>query len=518
VRSLVGFGESALSFGHDKKASSARSLRRSRLPMDINRQQRHLFISLVSLLTLAFLGTISLSYVVARNAIRQNIIEDELPLTGDSIYSEIQRDLIKPVFVSDQMAHNTFLLDWIADGEPQPETVFRYLAEIKQRYNAITSFYISESTRRYFTPTAIGKIVSETNPDDRWFFRVRQMQEPYEINVDTDQQNNNRLTAFINFRVTDASGKFLGVTGVGLGSDNIFKLVEDYKRKFNRDVTFYNVEGKGTIYDPATKTWAASLSDRPGIKTIAKEILNNSSIQTKLSYRDPQTGSLIHVNSRFIPELKWYLVVSQNEKDSLQPLGHVLWLNLGIGSFATLGAMGLTLWLVARHQQRLIHIAVTDKLTGIANRSSGETQFAQVHEAAKLSGGTFSVMMLDCDRFKQVNDDHGHLVGDLVIREIAQVIRQNIRSSDYLARWGGEEFVVLLPGASCNGAIAKAEIIRQAVENHVFTVDELAFHKSVSIGVAEWDGHENNDTLFARADRALLEAKQSGRNRITVAV
>lgn len=76
--------------------------------MDINRQQRRLFISLVLLLTFAFLGTTSLSYIVASNAIRRNIIEDELPLTGDSIYSEIQRDLIKPVFVSDQMAHNTF--------------------------------------------------------------------------------------------------------------------------------------------------------------------------------------------------------------------------------------------------------------------------------------------------------------------------------------------------------------------------------------------------------------------------
>lgn len=203
--------------------------------MDINRQQRRLFISLVSLLSIAFLGTTSLSYIVARNAIRRNIIEDQLPLTGDSLYSEIQRDLIKPVFVSDQMAHNTFLLDWISQGEQQPESVFRYLSEIKRRYNAVTSFYISEKTRRYFTPTEIGKTVSETNPDDRWFFRVRQMKEPYEINVDTDQQNNNRLTAFINFRVVDHAGQFLGVTGVGLGSDNIFKLVEEYKQKFNID-------------------------------------------------------------------------------------------------------------------------------------------------------------------------------------------------------------------------------------------------------------------------------------------
>jgi diguanylate cyclase (GGDEF)-like protein len=485
--------------------------------MDINRQQRRLFISLVSLLTFAFLGTTSLSYIVASHAIRQNIIEDELPLTGDSIYSEIQRDLIKPVFVSDQMAHNTFLLDWIADGEREPDATFRYLSEIKHRYNAITSFYVSERTRRYFTPTTISKTVKENIKDDHWFFRVRVMQEPYEINVESDSQNRNRVTTFINFRVVDSSGRFLGATGVGLGSDNIFKLVEEYKRKFNRDVSFFDLAGNSTLYDPVKHLRTKPLSDRPGIKTIAKDILNRSPIQTKLVYRNPTNGSLTHVNSRFIPELKWYLVVSQDEKDSLSPLNNVLLLNLAIGSLATLGALGLTLWLVSRHQQRLIHIAITDKLTGVANRSSGEAMFLQVREAAKASGATFSVMVLDCDYFKKVNDEFGHLVGDRVITEIAQLIRKNIRSSDHLARWGGEEFVVLLPNSDYRGSMMRAEAIRSEIENHVFTVNERSFRKSVSIGIAEWDRRESNDALFARADQALLQAKQSGRNRVAVA-
>jgi diguanylate cyclase (GGDEF)-like protein len=486
--------------------------------MDINRQQRRLFVSLVSLLTLAFLGTIGLSYTVASNAIRKNIIEDQLPLTGDSIYSEIQQDLIKPVFVSDQMAHNTFLRDWIIDGERNSEPVFQYLAEIRQRYDAVTSFYVSEKTRRYFTPTEVGRIVSETNPEDRWFFRVRNMKEPYEINIDSDWQNNNRITAFINFRIVDRSGRFLGVTGVGLGSDNIFKLVEEYKRKFNRDVIFYDPQGKSSIYDPATKTRAQPIHSQPGMQTIAKEILNNSTVQTKLTYQDPATGSLVHVNSRFIPELKWYLVVAQNERDSLQPLGNVLWLNLAIGSLATLGALGLTLWLVARDRQRLIHLAVTDGLTGIANRRSGESYFTKVRETATLSGETFSIMAIDCDRFKQVNDRYGHLVGDAIIREIVQEIDRHLGSNDSLIRWGGEEFVVLLPDTNCTNAVAKAEIIRQAIADRPFQVNQLTLYKSISIGVAEWDRTESNDSLFARADTALLSAKQSGRNCVIASI
>ncbi len=152
----------------------------------------------------------------------------------------------------------------------------------------------------------------------------------------------------------------------------------------------------------------------------------------------------------------------------------------------------------------------------MANRASGEAKFLQVREAAKVSGTTFSVMVLDCDYFKKVNDEYGHLVGDHVIAEIAQLIRANIRSSDHLARWGGEEFVILLPSSSYSGAMKRAEAIRAAVENHVFTVSEQSFRKSVSIGIAEWDRSESNNALFVRADQALLQAKQSGRNRVAI--
>ena len=188
---------------------------------------------------------------MARNNIRINIIENELPLTGDSIYSEIQRDLIKPVFIADQMAHNTFLRDWIARGEQDTSAVIRYLAEIKVRYNAFTTFYASEYTRRYFTANDILRQIDEK---DTWFFRVRSMKEPYEINIDRDERNGNWLTVFINFRIVDDFGRFLGVTGVSLSSDAIVNLVANYNRKFNREIAFYDMAGHNSLYDPISNS------------------------------------------------------------------------------------------------------------------------------------------------------------------------------------------------------------------------------------------------------------------------
>jgi diguanylate cyclase (GGDEF)-like protein len=481
--------------------------------VEINRQQRHLFILLILILTIAFITTISLSYIVARNNIRKSIIENELPLTGDSIYSEIQRDLIKPVFVADQMAHNTFLLDWIAAGEQDANAMIRYLAEIKARYNAFTAFFASENTRRYFTEYNISKTIDDR---DSWFFRVRSMQELYEINFDRDERHGNWLTVFINFKIVDAAGRFLGVTGVSLSSDVIMNLVNDYKHKFNREIAFYDLAGNNAFYDPSSESRPTPLQQLPGLGSLAESILNASPIQTKLSYQNAMHGSLTHVNSRFIPELKWYLVISQDEHESLKPLGHVLFLNLVIGLVATVAVLVVTLWVVARYQRRLLHVAVTDKLTGIANRSSGDAKFLQVRAASQNTGEPFSVMLIDCDRFKQVNDDYGHLVGDQVIAGLAKLIRHNIRGTDYVTRWGGEEFMVLMPQANSTGAKMRAEALRAAVEQHVFTIDVHTFTKTVSIGVAEWNGTESDEALFARVDQALIASKRTGRNRVTV--
>jgi diguanylate cyclase (GGDEF)-like protein len=109
------------------------------------------------------------------------------------------------------------------------------------------------------------------------------------------------------------------------------------------------------------------------------------------------------------------------------------------------------------------------------------------------------------------------LVGDSVIADIARLVRQNIRMSDRLMRWGGEEFVVVLPGSNHEGAMARAEAIRAVIATHEFKAGEFLFRKSVSIGVVQWDGKESNDMLFARADHALLQSKQSGRNRVILA-
>ena len=175
------------------------------------------------------------------------------------------------------------------------------------------------------------------------------------------------------------------------------------------------------------------------------------------------------------------------------------------------------LYLQARERERLLQVmAVTDKLTGIPNRHAYEDVARRYFERAKRDGKPLPLLVVDIDRFKRINDTFGHAYGDKILIEVAQRIAKSVRASDFLARFGGEEFVVLLPNCDLAHAAKKAERIRRDIEQHVR--DKTGESVTVSIGVAELAPQkETFDEGFARADVALYAAKVQGRNRVAVA-
>ena len=163
-----------------------------------------------------------------------------------------------------------------------------------------------------------------------------------------------------------------------------------------------------------------------------------------------------------------------------------------------------------------IHSAFLDSLTGVKNRSAFDSNFSRDVEYSHRKSSELSLIVLDIDLFKRVNDNYGHIVGDDVLRKVAQCVEHTIRSSDALYRYGGEEFAIVLNGTDEDGALLLAERIRQNVQELAF--DALKdLHISVSLGVAVLRDDEKANQLFKRADDALYQAKQNGRNRVTTA-
>ncbi len=167
---------------------------------------------------------------------------------------------------------------------------------------------------------------------------------------------------------------------------------------------------------------------------------------------------------------------------------------------------------------RLHRVAVTDPLTGAYNREFLQQRLPAEIEAAIDRDSALSVALVDVDHFKTVNDQHGHGVGDVVLAEVARRLRGAIRGGDILVRYGGEEFLTVLPKADAGRAWEVGERMRQRVCERAFDVgDGVALLLRISVGIAQWRMGETMPDLIDRADVAMYGAKQRGRNRVEVA-
>jgi diguanylate cyclase (GGDEF)-like protein len=474
--------------------------------------RRRLLLILWVLLTSGFLTTSLIGFQVSKQAIRAAIIGQDLPLTSSNIYSEIQKDLVRPVLISSTMANDTFLRDWVLKGERNVPEMARYLREMKERYGAFSSFFVSDKSAIYYTGAGVLKRVSQAEPRDGWYFRVRDMKPDYEINVDPDLANADELTIFINYRVFDFSGNYIGATGIGLTVDAVRSLITDYQQRFQRTIYFVDPQGRVVVFGNHTGQ-PADLRNAPGLGPLVDRILSEK--RGSYQYEVGGDNHILHVN--YLPELKWFLFVEQNESIALAGIHRTLYINLAISFVVTLLVVFLIHLAFSRYQWRLEEMASTDKLTGLLNRHAFTILIGKLLAEYRRAPQPIAILMVDIDHFKGINDKHGHLAGDTVLEKVAQVLQNGLRASDLAVRWGGEEFLLVLKSCDLAEAQRIAESLRQKIEVTSITVSGQPVPVTVSIGVSLYDSVESSGQAVDRADAALYQAKNAGRNRVRVA-
>jgi len=478
-------------------------------------KKKRLVTFITVLLITGFLLTSLASYFISIASLRHQVTYSELPLTSDNIYSEIQRDLLRPLFISSLMASDTFLRDWVLNEEQSHDAIIRYLREIQTKYDTITAFFVSERTHNYYHPDGLVKQVTPDEDVDAWYFRVRDLKEDYEINVDSDMENDNVLTFFINYRVYDYQKNFIGVTGVGLTVNSMQKLIDRYQDKYNRDILFVdkngNVKLSNYISSPGNDAHhAAELYTLLQEQDLLTQITSNNSLSLQHKYNDHQ----ILLNSRFIEEFNWYLVVLQTELPGSGKLVKALFLNLAICAVISTVVLVLTNRTISFYQKDIETMATKDKLTGLYNRQALDMLFKQVLLDQDRHPTDLSLLLLDIDHFKQINDTHGHLAGDAALKHIADLITQRLREVDIVSRWGGEEFLIILKGCNTETATNKAEELRLGIMNNPLSFEKKSIECTASIGVAMYEQGDKSDDMINRADKAMYKAKEQGRNQV----
>ena len=386
------------------------------------------------ILMLSTLATSIVNYTITRRAVRQELLQSALPLTRDTIFSEIHSSLMRPLMVASSMANDNFLKDWATGGERGLGQITAYLEGLRAKYGFFTAFFISEHSKRYYYHGGVLKTLSPKDEHDVWYYSFLESGEEHELDVDTNEAADNILTIFINFRVEDALGRLLGVTGVGLEMDVVSRLLSETQERFDRTVFFVDDNGLIQAHSDPDMIMTRYIEDMPGLDSVAADILAHTETPGEFEYDAHGEHYLLSV--RYIPEFHWFLLVQENETEALATARANFLRTLGIGLAASLVVITVTLFTVGSYQRRLMRMATTDELTGVGNRREFGRRFELAAYRHQREGRVFCVILADIDGLKPVNDTHGHMAGDQLLKRTAELLEASVRPTDVVARWG----------------------------------------------------------------------------------
>ncbi|WKY42824.1 diguanylate cyclase [Eubacteriaceae bacterium ES2] len=317
----------------------------------------------------------------------------------------------------------------------------------------------------------------------------------------------NYLDAYFLNRNLNDTMKLFGkpITGFGTGlSENAYHY-DDFIRLFNRD---FEEAPEKVEYD-ITQMVTHFLNE--GVATAACQL----NIKTRIMNQDVKLNflrlSLIFIkidHTWLIHHMHISLPTDAHDDDESYPIKELEERNQLLEKLVVEKTQSLN-----KALKEISKLAITDKLTGIFNRNRIEEDLKKEIQLVNRYRNQFSIILIDIDHFKEVNDGHGHVAGDTMLKEFATVLKNYIRETDILGRWGGEEFLIICPETKLNEACNLAEKLCYTIATFPFQIK----NKTASFGVASCLADDNYDSLINRADQALYQSKRQGRNRVTIA-
>jgi diguanylate cyclase len=265
--------------------------------------------------------------------------------------------------------------------------------------------------------------------------------------------------------------------------------------------------GPGDTAEMRPTAFAGPASDRAADLVVPTNLWTRPGSAWRIACNDPEVDSAIGLPLSMPDGGRGVLVVHAGERDYFD--------NVGSEPFAAFARFAEVAIAQIEARKRLCQAAGTDPLTGQHNRRAMSELLEQLHQQAGLARSRLSVVMLDIDHFKAINDRYGHQAGDRVLQEVARVLKLHLRAEDHLARWGGEEFLAVLPGADAGSVRRITERLREGVESLRVPIGGFQVRVTCSLGVASCGPRMASlDRLIREADSALYRAKRSGRNRV----
>jgi diguanylate cyclase (GGDEF)-like protein len=424
------------------------------------------------------------------------------------LFSLVTSEIIKPLTVSHFMANDQFLIDYIEQDKVEIQKLLSYLKRFSEQYNMLTFMALE---KHQLMLDSAGKKVPLNEEYAEWFFRLKNKSEHHFADIGNSEDPH----LYFDIKVFNEQQEFLGFIGAAIDLNHFSKTFVEFNQRFGFELFFADEHNVITLASSDIMKTESHHRRDAMVKIDTLPWYKNLVPEKKNGGFASENESRLLVSRMPIKELNWtlYIVSPQGTKQS------EYW-QLFLGKFALFLIVSLLFYFVLiivvnYFKQALLRDARTDFLTKLPNRSFIHWKFKSLTKRYQDA----SIVMIDIDHFKKVNDDFGHLKGDEVIKAVAEKMAGNLRKLDLIARWGGEEFLLVLPEIGTEEAWEMTERIRKEVELIPFTTEgeKEDFNVSISCGISYHSlrTHSLKDFLI-ESDKALYAAKKGGRNKVVI--
>lgn len=456
---------------------------------------------IVSLIVL--IGSLLTAFVTYRSYsdIVKTSAESISELSAMGVYSEINNELTKPIYVSLTMAEDTFVKDWLTREDVSNEDeITEYLMGLHNRYGYSSVFLVSTTTSKYYHYNGLHKVVSPTDDHDVWYYDFLSGSNDYELDVDSDEVTGD-LTIFVNVKMVDQDNNVTAVVGVGLEMDYVKQLLAEFED--NYELKIYLTDEDGLVQSSTDLEEIEQANAFAMLGQMVEDAITSD--HNDLVTVSKNQGAQ-YINSRFIDEIDWYLIVVKDTNVLAHFFLDYLYATIVMVAIVLIIVVNIVRLSVNLYQNKVYTIAKTDYLTLLLNRRGFDREMEEFDSTIQEA----MIFTIDIDRFKTINDKFGHSVGDTVLRRVANLINDLVKQHGKLSRWGGDEFTGFMVG--------DRELLESVLRQVLVSIrdDEILREKdvSISLGYTYTDFTMNLDDILEQADKALYNAKELGGNHI----
>ena len=382
--------------------------------------------------------------------------------------------------------------------EEKSKIIRTYLSDIVVKFGYSTAFIADDSTLDYYAEWGYTKTIDPSNPDDDWYMPFKNSSNLYELNVDNDQANNNRMTIYINTRMRDTDGKFLGACGVGVPVKQVMNMLQSLEQQSDISIKLVSQDGIVRVARSGQLIFERTEEE-------LKELIKKYDFSDQYLYQPKGTDGYTIV--KYIAECQWFAVIDYNGgKASVSST--MLFQNLMVCLFimlAVLVVINFVLSNFTKHTEKFVEEALFDQLTGLKNRRAYATEIEKLNKLPTLK--EISVATMDINGLKMTNDTFGHTAGDDLLKGAAAIMKKYFSEKGWkVFRTGGDEFVAITtqPIDDKNDIIA-------AFKNDLTTFHHAQIKElSVSIGIAKGTEHDvtSVEELIKIADKKMYADKE----------